>query len=114
MSVLYYLPKLRRGLWLTFGVYCLYDFCIKMFLISDSINWQSFNVITFFPSHDIKQSVFLILIKTIDDVINFKIYLLSSSKAMTDSKKEENENTKIWISRDRKEPFRWEAIFTII
>ena len=44
----------------------------------------------------------------VDDVINFKIYLESSSKAMTDKeKKGEDENTKTWISRERKELFRW-------
>ena len=44
----------------------------------------------------------------VDDVINFKIYLESSSKAMTDKeKKGEDENTKTWIPRERKELFRW-------
>ena len=44
----------------------------------------------------------------VDDVINFKIYLESSFKAMTDKeKKGEDENTKTWISRERKELFRW-------
>ena len=43
-----------------------------------------------------------------DDVINFKIYLRSSSKAMADrEKKREEGNTKIWISRDQKELFWW-------
>ena len=37
-----------------------------------------------------------------DDIINFKIYLQSSSKAMADTEKRgENRNTKIWISEER-------------
>ena len=37
-----------------------------------------------------------VLIKTIDDAINFKIYLRLSSKAMADRKKSETDgNTKI-------------------
>ena len=43
----------------------------------------------------------------IDDIINFKIYLHSSSKAMAEKKKRGEEgNKKIWISRDEKELFR--------
>ena len=33
MAVLGYLPKLKRGLGLAFGAYCLHDLSIKMFLI---------------------------------------------------------------------------------
>ena len=36
---------------------------------------------------DIKQNVLLSSYSTVDDVINFKIYLESSSKAMTDREK---------------------------
>ena len=56
MAVLGYLPKLYRGLGLAFGAYSLHDFSIKMFSIKYSINGQSFNVIPFFPSQDIKQN----------------------------------------------------------
>ena len=66
---------------------------------------------TFFPSQDIKQNLLLSLILTTDDVINFKVYLWSSSKTMVDrGKKGEDRNTKIWeiqISREQKELFRW-------
>ena len=41
-----------------------------------------------------------------DDVINFKIYLQSSFKAMGGrGKRGEDGNTKIWISRKRKKLF---------
>ena len=62
-------------------------------------------------SQDIKQN--LLLNSYLDnlwrDVINFKIYLGSFSKAMADDRggKGEGGNTKIWISRERKEIFRW-------
>ena len=41
-----------------------------------------------------------------DDVINFEIYLPSSSKAMADrSEIGEDGSKKSWISRERKKPF---------
>ena len=42
--------------------------------------WTKFQCHTFFPSQDIKQNVLM----TVDDIIKFKIYLGSSSKAMAD------------------------------
>ena len=59
MTALGYLRKLKRGLGLAFGAYFLYDFCIKMSFIYYSIYGQSFNLIPFFPSQDIKQNVLL-------------------------------------------------------
>ena len=59
MAVSGYLPKLKRDLGLAFSAHFLHDFSIKMFLIYYSINGQSFNVIPFFPSQDIKQNVLL-------------------------------------------------------
>ena len=48
-----------------------------------------------------------ILIWTVDDVINFKIYPRLTSKAMADrGKRGEDGNTKILISQERKELFR--------
>ena len=42
------------------------------------------------------------------DVINFKIYLWLSFKAVSDREKgEEDWNTKIGIASDQKELFRW-------
>ena len=59
MAVLAYLVKLKKGLGLAFGAHFLHDFPIKMLLISHSNNGQSFKVIPFFPSQDIKQNLLL-------------------------------------------------------
>ena len=61
MNVLGYLPKLKKGLGLGFGVHFLHDFSMKRFFISYSINGQSFNAIPFFSSQDIKKNVLLSL-----------------------------------------------------
>ena len=45
MTVLGYLPKLKRDLGLAFDAHLLHDFSIKMFLIQYSISGQSFNAI---------------------------------------------------------------------
>ena len=47
MANLGYLPKLKRGMALAFGSHFLHDFFIKVFLISYTINGQSFNVVPF-------------------------------------------------------------------
>ena len=41
------------------------------------------------------------------DVINFKIYLVSSSKAMVDREGKKGRNTKMWIPQERKELLKW-------
>ena len=63
---------------------------------------------SFFPSQDIKQNV--LSSSYIDDWSHDKlmIYLWSSSNAMADSEKRgEDGNTKVWISWEPKELFRW-------
>ena len=103
MAALGYLARLKRGLGLAFGTHLLHDFSLKMFLIWYCINGQSCP--TLFLSQDIKQTG---LLSSYFDIINFKIFLGSTSKAMADrGKKREDENTKIWIPRERKELFRW-------
>ena len=47
MAVLDYLPK-KGGLGIAFGAHFLDEFSIKMFLISYSINGQSFNATPYF------------------------------------------------------------------
>ena len=49
--------------------------------------WTKFQYHTFFPSQDIKQNVLLSSYLVIYDVINFKIYLWTTSKAMAEGKK---------------------------
>ena len=73
--------------------------------------WTKFQCHTLFLSQDIKQVV-LLSSYLVDGVINFKIFLGSISKAMVDREKRgEDENTKIWISWERKKFFRWNKIF---
>ena len=79
MAVSGYLPKLKRGLALAFGAHFLHDFFIKNVPYLILYQWPRFQCHTFFPSQDIKQNV--------DDVINFKIYLQATSKAMADREK---------------------------
>ena len=76
--------------------------------------WTKFQCHTLFVSQDIKQVV-LLSSYLVDGVINFKIFLGSISKAMVDREKRgEDENTKIWISRERKKLFRWNKFFFFI
>ena len=61
-----------------------------------------------FLSQDIKQNVLLNSYLVIWWHINFKIFLGSTSKVMADKEKwGEDENTKIWMSREHQELFRW-------
>ena len=55
VEIIYYLPKLKKGLGIAFGAHLCHDFPIKIFLIQNSINLQSFNV----DFQDIEQNVFL-------------------------------------------------------
>ena len=57
MTVLGYLPNLKRGLGLAFGAHFQYHFSIKMFLNALSIDKVQYYI--FFPSQDIKQDVLL-------------------------------------------------------
>ena len=97
--------KKRSGtsFWCTFP----HDFPIKNGLYLILYYWTKFQCHTLFLSQDVKQNVSLSSYLDSDDFINFKIYLGSTSKAMSDrEKKIEDGNTKIWISQERKELFR--------
>ena len=60
----------------------------------------------FFPSQEIKQN--LLLSSYLDDVINFKKFIFNHPlKQWPRGKRGEVRNTKIWVSRKRKEPFTW-------
>ena len=86
MAVLGYLPKLKRSLGLAFGAHVLHVFSAKVSLFN-TLSMTKFQYHTFFPSQDIKQNVLLSSYLAIDDVINFKIYLQTTSKAMTGREK---------------------------
>ena len=86
MAVLGYLTKLKRGPGLASDSHFLHDFSIKMFLFNTlSIYGQSFYVIPFFLLKISNKMCYQVLIETIDDVINFKIYLRSCCKEMGDN-----------------------------
>ena len=69
--------------------------------------WTKFQRHNLFLSQDIKQNV-LLSSHSDDHVKNLKILLGSTSKTMVDrEKREEDENTKNLISRERKELFGW-------
>ena len=69
--------------------------------------WTKFQRHNLFLSQDIKQNVLLSSYSD-DHVKKLKILLGSTSKTMADrEKREEDENTKNLISRERKELFGW-------
>ena len=78
--------KIIKGFWTifwsTFSAWFFYKNVPNLIL-----NWQSFSVIPFFPSQDIKQNVLLNSYLDNWRHLNFKIYLWSSSKTMTDREK---------------------------
>ena len=59
MAVLGYLPKLKRGLGLTFATHFLHDFSLKMNSLFNTLSMDKFQCHTFFPSQDIKLNVLL-------------------------------------------------------
>ena len=87
MAVLGYLTKLKRDLGLAFSVYFQHDFSIKMFLTEYSINRQSFNATPYFFLKISNKMCYHVFIQTVDDIINFKIFLGSTCKAMADREK---------------------------
>ena len=108
MGVLGYLPKLKRGLGLAFGVYFMHDFSIKIFLISYYIYGQSFNVIPFSFSRYQTKCVIKFLLLTWNNICNligweecntgrictlFSIFVLCLNKKKTNKKKHD-----IWFS----------------
>ena len=86
MAVLGYLPKLKRGLGLAFGVHFLHDFP-KIFPYLLLYEWTKFQCHTFFSFSRYQTKCVLSSYLGIDDVIRFKIYPRTTSKAMTDSEK---------------------------
>ena len=70
---------------LAFGAHLQHNFSIKMVFI-----WNSnviLNVISFFFLKIWNKMCYWVLIQTIDNIMNFKIYLRSSSKAMANRQK---------------------------
>ena len=86
MAVLGYIPTVKRGLTLAFGVPFLYDFSIKNVFYYRLYQLTKFQCHIFFPSKDIKQNVIKFLFRKLL-TSSTKIYLWSSSKAMADMEK---------------------------
>ena len=86
MAVLGYIPTVKRGLTLAFGVPFLYDFSIKNVFYCRLYQLTKFQCHIFFPSKDIKQNVIKFLFRKLL-TSSTKIYLWSSSKAMADMEK---------------------------
>ena len=83
MAVLGYLPKKKRpetSFWCTFSAWFLYKNVLYLILYQ----WTKFQCHNLFSSRDIKQNVLFV---TVDNIINFKIYLGPSSRALSDRKK---------------------------
>ena len=90
--------------WWTFSAWFFYENVPYLILYQ----WTKFQCHNLFLSQDIKQNVSLSSYSDICDVIDFKIFLESTSKAKVDRERRgEDRNTKIWISWERKELFRW-------
>ena len=79
MAFLDYLPKLKRGLGIASGAHSLDNFLIKMFVIQYSSNGQTFNAISFFLHTVSNKMGYHVLILTVVDAINCKIYTGSIS-----------------------------------
>ena len=87
MSVVDYLPKSKRGLGLAFYAHFLHNFSIKCSLFNTlSMDEVSVSYLFSFPRYQIK-CVNKFLVKKVDDVINFEIYLQTTSKHMADREK---------------------------
>ena len=99
MAVLGYLAKLERGLGLSFQAHFLHDFSEKCSLFNAlSIEKVSMSHLISFSRYQTK-CVIKFLFKQFNDIINFKVFLGSTSEAMADREKRgEDEDTKILIS----------------
>ena len=97
IAVLGNLTKLKRVLGLAFGAYFLHDFSVKISLFKSlSINKVSKSHFISFSRYQTKC------------VINLRFFLDQPPKKwLTGEKRGKDGNTKIWISREPKELFRW-------
>ena len=107
IAVLVYIAKLKRGLALAVDAHFLHDFSIKMFLIWYSYNGQSSNVTPYFLRKISKCVIRLLLPQLMMSWI-LRFFLDQPLKEwLTGRKRGKDKNTKTWISRERKDLFRW-------
>ena len=108
MAVLGYLAKLKKGLGLAFCAHFLHNFFCKNALYLIFYQWTKFQFHTFFLSQDIKQNVIKFLFRQLMTLYTLLFFLGQPLKYwLTGEERGEDENTKIWISQERKELFRW-------
>ena len=107
IAVLVCIAKLKRGLALAVDAHFLHDFSIKMFLIWYSYNGQSSNVTPYFLRKISKCVIRLLLPQLMMSWI-LRFFLDQPLKEwLTRRKRGKDKNTKTWISRERKDLFRW-------
>ena len=84
MIILGYMAKLKRSLGLAFGAHFLHDFPINFSLFNIiSMDKVSISHLISFSRYQTKCAIKFL----VDDTINFKIYLGSTSKVMANRKK---------------------------
>ena len=94
--------KFKKGSGTSFWCTFLHDFRIRNGLYLIVYHWTKFQCHTFFLSQDVKQNVSLSSYLDSDDFINFKIYLGSTSKAMSDrEKKMEDGNISEYLGNEK-------------
>ena len=102
----------RASFWCTFSAWFFHKNVFYLILYQ----WTKFQCHTFFSSEDIKQNVLLSF--SLDSWWRHKLYLQRFisirfifkqplTQWLTRRKRGEDRNTKIWISREQKELFRW-------
>ena len=97
--------KIKKGLGLAFGAHFLHGFSIKMLIFCQLTKFQCY---TFFPSQDITKYDIKFLWRQLMTLFTLRFIFDHSLKQWPTGKKSgEDGNTKIWISRKRKELFRW-------
>ena len=100
--------KIKKGsgtsFWCTFSAWFFHGNVPYLILYQ----WTKFQCHTFFTSEDIKQNV--LLNSYLGIWWRHKVWFIFEKRVkqwLTGRKTEEDGNTKIWISRERKELFRW-------
>ena len=106
MTVLGYLPKLKEGLGLAFGAHFLYDFFHKNVFYLILYQWAKFQCHAFPRYQTIYVIEFIFTQLMMSQTIRFMLDQ-PLRQWLTGRKKGEDGNTKIWVSRERKELFRW-------
>ena len=106
--------KIKKGsgasFWCTFSAWFFYKNVPYLILYQ----WTQFQCHTLFLSQDIKQNVIKFLFRQLMTPKTLRFFLNQPLKQwLTRRKRGKEENTKTWISRERKELFRWKTVFLL-